>query len=170
VYEWSEPDTYDVVYCRNLLQHLSRPVDVLASMWSAVRPGGVVVVEDADFEGSFCDPPNEGFAFWVEAYQRVLERYGGDPLSGRKLHRYFTEAGIPPPNLSVDHDLALVGERKTLPYLTVEATAEAIVTEGIATADEVATALAKLEEFANDPGSLCGSPRIVQAWARRNHG
>ena len=66
VYEWAEPDTYDLVYCRNFLQHLSRPVDVLRCMWSAVRYGGAVVVEDADFEGSFCDPPNDGFDFWVE--------------------------------------------------------------------------------------------------------
>ena len=95
VYEWSEPDSYDLVYSRNVLQHLSRPVDVLASMWAAVRPGGVIVVEDADFEGSFCNPPNDGFAFWVEAYQRVLERRGGDPLSGRKLFQRFGEAAIP---------------------------------------------------------------------------
>src|SRR5664279_620571 len=67
VYEWAEPDTYDLVYCRNFLQHLSRPPDVLRCMWSAVRYGGAVVVEDADFEGSFCDPPNDGFDFWVEA-------------------------------------------------------------------------------------------------------
>src|SRR5580765_4501581 len=35
VYDWSEPDTYDVVYCRNVLQHLSQPVDVLRTMWAA---------------------------------------------------------------------------------------------------------------------------------------
>ena len=27
--------------------------------------GRVILVEDADFEGSFCDPPNDGFAFWL---------------------------------------------------------------------------------------------------------
>ena len=41
-------------------------------MWAAVRPGGVVVVEDADFEGSFCYPPNAAFDFWVTAYQQAL--------------------------------------------------------------------------------------------------
>jgi ubiquinone/menaquinone biosynthesis C-methylase UbiE len=71
IYEWAEPDSYDLVYARFVLQHLSRPVDVLRSMWTGVRAGGVIVVEDADFEGSFCDPPHEGFAFWVEAYQRA---------------------------------------------------------------------------------------------------
>jgi hypothetical protein len=46
-------------------------------------------------------------------------------------------------------------------------TAEAIVHEGIATAEEVEVALASLADFAEDPASLCGSPRVFQAWSRR---
>jgi ubiquinone/menaquinone biosynthesis C-methylase UbiE len=167
IYEWAEPDSYDLVYCRNVLQHLSRPVDVLRAMWAAVRSGGVIVVEDADFEGSFCDPPNEGFAFWVEAYQRVLKAHGGDPLSGRKLHRRFRDAGIPAPELTVVQRADVTGEAKTLPHSTVEATAEAIIQAGIASAGQLRAALASLADFAVDPGSVCGSPRIFQAWSRR---
>ena len=37
VNDWDEPDTYDFVYCRFLLQHLARPVDLLRRMWAAVR-------------------------------------------------------------------------------------------------------------------------------------
>ena len=167
VYEWAEPDTYDLVYCRNFLHHLSRPVGVLRCMWSAVRYGGAAVVEDADFEGSFCDPPNDGFDFWVEAYQRVLRRHGGDPQLGRKLHGYFRQAGIPAPELTVVQRADLDGEAKMLPHSTIEATAEAIIREGIASADQIQAALGSLTEFAADTGSVCGSPRLFQAWSRR---
>jgi ubiquinone/menaquinone biosynthesis C-methylase UbiE len=167
IYDWAEPDSYDLVYCRNVLQHLSRPVDVLRAMWAAVRAGGVIVVEDADFEGSFCDPPNEGFAFWVDAYQRVLRAHGGDPLSGRKLHRRFRDAGIPAPELTVVQRADVTGEAKTLPHSTVEASAEAIIQAGIASAGQLRAALASLADFAMDPGSVCGSPRLFQAWSRR---
>jgi ubiquinone/menaquinone biosynthesis C-methylase UbiE len=34
---WDEPDGYDVVYARFVLQHLSEPVDLLRRMWAAVR-------------------------------------------------------------------------------------------------------------------------------------
>jgi hypothetical protein len=60
-----------------------------------------------------------------------------------------------------------IGEAKTLPYSTVDATADAIVGEGVATAAEVQTALESLAEFGADPHSLCGSPRVFQAWVRR---
>jgi len=167
VYGFAEPDSYDLVYARFVLQHLSRPVDVLRAMWAAVRVGGVIVVEDADFEGSFCDPPHDGFAFWVEAYQRVLERHGGDPLMGRKLHRRFTEAGIPEPAVAVVQHVHRTGEAKMLPYSTVEATGDAIVEEGLATAEQLRAALESLAEFGADTHSLCGSPRVFQVWTRR---
>jgi ubiquinone/menaquinone biosynthesis C-methylase UbiE len=167
VYQWAEPASYDLVYCRNLLQHLSRPVQVLQAMWAAVRPGGVIVVEDADFTGSFCDPPSAGFAFWVDAYQRVLERNGGDPMVGRKLHRHFAAARIPAPELTVFQRADAVGEAKTLPHSTIEATADAIIEAGIASADQVREALADLADIAADPTTVVSSPRHVQAWSRR---
>jgi len=115
VYEWAEPGSYDIAYCRFLLQHLSRPVDVLRRMWQAVTVGGAIVVEDADFEGSFCDPPNPGFAFWVDAYKRVLERHGGDPQLGRKLHRLFPAAGIPEPAITLAQRTDTTGETGPCP-------------------------------------------------------
>ena len=115
VYEWAEPGSYDIAYCRFLLQHLSRPVDVLRRMWQAVTVGGAIVVEDADFEGSFCDPPNPGFAFWVDAYKRVLERHGGDPQLGRKLHRLFPAAGIPEPAITLAQRTDSTGETGPCP-------------------------------------------------------
>jgi ubiquinone/menaquinone biosynthesis C-methylase UbiE len=167
VYDWTEPDQYDVVYCRNVLQHLSRPVDVLREMWAGVRPGGVLVVEDADFEASFCWPPNEGHAFWRDRYQRALAASGGDPWSGRKLLEHFVAAGAPIPELAVVQRVENEGEGKTMPYLTIEATAESMIAAGIATYEEVAEALASLGPFIADPQTVVGTPRIVQAWARR---
>jgi ubiquinone/menaquinone biosynthesis C-methylase UbiE len=167
VYDFNERNAYDLVYCRFLLQHLARPVEMLGKMWAAVRPGGVIVTEDADFDGQFCEPPNDGFDFWVEAYQRVLEHHDGDPKIGRKLFRYYAAAGIPAPEVNVVQRVEMSGEAKTLPGLTVEATAEAMVREGIATDDQVQAALLDLKRLADDPATMIGSPRTIQAWTRR---
>ena len=164
---WSERDAYDIVYCRNFLQHLAGPVDVLGQMWAAVRDGGALAVEDADFVGSFCDPPNDAFDFWVATYARVLALHGGDPLMGRKLFRSFLAAGIPSPRLSTVQRADVVGEAKALPWSTIEATAEAIVADGVASEQEVSEALDELARFTADPTTVIGSPRLFQCWARR---
>jgi len=99
VLDWAEPGGYDVVYSRFLLQHLSDPLALLRRMWAAVRPGGVLAVEDADFGGWCCHPPNEALDFFARAYQQVLQRRGGDDTAGRKLYGYFLAAGIPGPQV-----------------------------------------------------------------------
>jgi ubiquinone/menaquinone biosynthesis C-methylase UbiE len=168
VTEWNATEEYDLVYCRFLLQHLSRPLDLLRRMWTAVRPGGALVVEDADFGASFSEPPNDGFEFWKRTYCSVLERRGGDPLIGRKLYRYFGEAGIPSPRLKIVQVAHATGEAKTLAALTLDATAEAVLAEGVASEEEVSAAVASLASFTADPATLIGSTRAFQVWSRRS--
>ena len=167
VYELTDEQSFDVVYCRFVLQHLERPVGVLRAMWSAVRPGGVLVVEDADFDGLFCDPPNDGFAFYARSYQQVLAHHGGNPVIGRTLHRLFTEAGVPPPEFDVAVSVGRDGDIKGLALLTLAATGELIVQDGIATQADVDAAAASLAEFVADDTTVIGSPRNFQAWSRR---
>jgi ubiquinone/menaquinone biosynthesis C-methylase UbiE len=167
VNDWHEASAYDVVYCRTLLHHLSRPVELLRRMWAAVRPGGAILVEDADFDGWFCHPPNEGFDFFVRAYSQVIARCGGDHATGRKLHAYFAEAGIPDPEVTLVQRLHLTDGGKMLALSTLDATADAILAEGVATEDEVTAAMASLAQFTGDAGTLIGGPRIFQLWSRR---
>jgi len=169
VTEWDDPDAYDVVYSRFLLQHLSSPVDMLRRMWRAVRAEGVIAVEDADFDGLFCDPGDSGFGFYQTMYPRVCALNGGDPTIGRKLFRYFGEAGIGEPELRLVQSFGTSGDSdtKALAVSTLEGSADAIVAAGLATADEVAAAIADMTAFASTTGTLVGDPRTFQVWATR---
>jgi ubiquinone/menaquinone biosynthesis C-methylase UbiE len=164
--DWDEPGAYDAVYARFLLHHVNQPERLLRRMWAGVAAGGVLVVEDADFDGWCCDPPSEGLDFFLDAYRRVLARRNADHATGRKLFGYFLAAGIPDPQVSLGQPVHQ-GEAKALAYLTLDATADAIVAEGVATQDEVTAALASLGRFTDDPRTLICGPRIFQLWARR---
>ena len=159
VTEWDDPDSYDVVYSRFLLQHLTSPIDMLRRMWRAVRAEGVIAVEDADFDGLFCDPGDSGFGFYQTMYPRVCALNGGDPAIGRKLFRYFGEAGIGEPELRLVQSLGTSGDSdtKALAVSTLEGSADAIV----------AAAIADMTAFASTTGTLVGDPRTFQVWATR---
>jgi ubiquinone/menaquinone biosynthesis C-methylase UbiE len=167
VNDWDEPGAYDVVYARFLLQHLSEPVNLLRRMWIAVRSGGLVIVEDPDFDGWCCYPPNEGFDFFVRAYTEVIRRRGGDHASGRKLYRHFLDAGIPAPQVALVQSVVVSGEEKELAWSTLDATSEAILAEGVATSGELAAALASLRQFTDDETTLIARPRVFQVWSAR---
>jgi ubiquinone/menaquinone biosynthesis C-methylase UbiE len=166
--DWEEPGTYDAAYSRAVLQHLSDPVGLLRRMWAALRPRGVLIVEDADFDGWCCHPPNAGFEFFVRAYGEVLARRGGDHAAGRKLYRHALDAGITgirPPRAA--QPVYSSGEEKTLAWSTLNETKDAIVSDGVATAREVEEALTGLRSFTDDPETLISGPRYFQLWAQR---
>ncbi|HEY1366767.1 MAG TPA: class I SAM-dependent methyltransferase [Gaiellaceae bacterium] len=167
VNDWDEPGRYDLVYSRFLLQHLSRPADLVRRMWAAVRPGGVLVAEDADFGALFCEPRNEGYEFFERIYPRLLDANGGDWSTPRKLFGYFLAAGAPTPALRFVQGVASAGDGKLLVLTTLEFIADAIVAVGLATEDEVSAACASLAAFAADESTLASEPRVFQLWSRR---
>jgi ubiquinone/menaquinone biosynthesis C-methylase UbiE len=160
--DWAEPGSYEAVYCRFVLQHLSQPVDLLRRMWAGVRPGGVLMVEDADFDGWCCHPPSEGFDFFLRSYAEVIQRRGGDHAIGRKLYDYFLSAGIPAPQLALSQPVWTAGDGKTLAWSTLAMSADAIVTEGVASMADVTTALATLQRFTAAPQTLISGLRVFQ--------
>jgi SAM-dependent methyltransferase len=167
VYEVALPGNFDLAYSRLLLQHLSDPGAVLRRMWDVVLPGGVVAIEDADFEGGFSYPSDEGFEFWLERYPRLLRHASGDPTCGRKLVRTFIGAGLPAPTIHVTQRVDRDGSAKRLPLLTLEASATAMIDAGVAADSEIDAALEALRAFTADPTTVCGGPRHFQAWVAK---
>lgn len=167
VNDWDEPAAYDVVYSRALLQHLSQPVALLGRMWAAVRPGGVIIVEDVDHEGWGGHPPNEGLAFFARTFCATLDHAGGDHAVGRKLYGYFLDAGISEPQVALIHRLHIADEGKALALSTLDLTAPAMLAAGLATEEEINSARASLAAHTADPRSMILGPRIFQLWARR---
>jgi SAM-dependent methyltransferase len=93
-----ERDSYDLVHCRALLLHLSDPMRALRRMVAALRPGGMLLVEDADFSSMAACPGHPAAAefdrvirAWVHG--RCMDGWV-DPLFGQSLPRLLTELGL----------------------------------------------------------------------------
>jgi ubiquinone/menaquinone biosynthesis C-methylase UbiE len=158
---------FDVVYSRFLLTHLHEPTSVLNVFHRWVRPGGFVAIEDVDFSGDFTYPESPAFKRYHELYCATVKRRGGDPNIGFRVPALLQQSGFEQVEVSVVQPVALVGEAKLLSPLTMENIAGAVLEDGLATSAEIADVVAALYAFAADPTTLAGTPRIVQAWARR---
>jgi SAM-dependent methyltransferase len=95
-----EPAHYDLVHCRAVLMHLPDPIRALRRLVSAVRPGGWLLVEEADGSASFgaADPGHRrasGFDRSSRALWATLKATGTMDLDfGRRLPTLFEGLGV----------------------------------------------------------------------------
>lgn len=94
-----EDGAFDLVHCRALLCHLAEPFEALARMASALRPGGWLMVEDADyvtFEAANPEHPlTPGLNRAAEQITRALAFDGViDPYLGRRLPAFLATLGL----------------------------------------------------------------------------
>jgi SAM-dependent methyltransferase len=157
---------YDVAYARFLLSHLDDPASLISGLVDALAPGGVLIVEDVDFAGSFCHPPSRAYWRSVDLYRATVHKRGGNADIGPALPALLQAAGLDRISVNVCQPAGLGGDAKLMVPLTLERIARSVVDEGVATASEVDLVLRELYANYEDPRSVMSMPRIVQAWGR----
>jgi SAM-dependent methyltransferase len=165
--EISGEPTFDVVYARFLLTHLSDPAGALSAFHRHLRPGGMLGVEDIDFSGYFTYPESKAFRRYHELYCRTVVRRGGDPNIGPRLPMLLRQCGFDTIGVAIAQPIGTEGEAKLINPLTMENIAGAVLEDGLASQGEVDDLVRELYEFAANPDTVAGMPRVVQAWGRR---
>lgn len=164
--EISATPEFDLVYSRFLLTHLRDPVSAVRSFLKQLRPTGFLVVEDIDFSGSFNYPESPAFQKFFDLYNTVVRHRGGDPNIGQRLPGILHDCGIQNLKVSVVQPTGLQGEVKLLNGLTMENIADAILEDDLATPGEIDEIVKELYDYAADPRTLSGVPRVIQVWGR----
>ena len=158
---------FDLVFARFLLMHLADPSRALAQMTNAVRPGGVVLIEDANFGGCFTYPTCQGYNSWVEWYRETVQRNGGDTDLGLRLPALLRSIGLTHIGVGVAQPAYLDGPHKQLQQMSMAKMKAAVVASGVASETEYDEAHADLKAFTDDPTTLIAAPRMIQVWGRR---
>jgi SAM-dependent methyltransferase len=159
--------TFHVVYARFLLSHLADPASAVGALVRHLRPGGLLVVEDVDFSGSFTYPDCQEYRRYCELYCAVVRRRGGDPDIGPRLPLLLADAGLANVEAAGVQPLGTLGEVKLIHAITMENIADTVLADGLANRDEIDAVVNRLREFASDPRTIAGLPRIIQAWGQR---
>lgn len=94
-----EASAFDLVHCRALLLHLVAPEQALRTMAAALRPGGWLVVEDADYSTLRAADPDHPCARRFDAAVRAmvdgfLARSGTDLRFGQRLPALVDGLGL----------------------------------------------------------------------------
>jgi SAM-dependent methyltransferase len=159
---------FDLVHARLVLVHVTKRAQALAAMVNAVRPGGWLLLEEADpaLQPLVC--PDESGAEQKLAnklkhgFRKLMAERGVDLAYGRTLPRLLREAGLG--KVQSDAFFPMGGPVCTeLERATVEQIRDALIGGGIATQTEVEQHLGNLRTGRLD---LATSP-MVSAWGQK---
>ncbi|KAL2848308.1 S-adenosyl-L-methionine-dependent methyltransferase [Aspergillus pseudodeflectus] len=89
-----DDETFDVVFCHQVLQHVADPVAILREMKRVCRKGGIVAARESDYSVFMWYPELPGLRRWQELYDQVARKNGGEPNAGRHLHVWARRAGF----------------------------------------------------------------------------
>ena len=96
--EQIETGSFDLVFARLLLLHLNEPVLALRKMYSRVKPGGRIVVQEYYFPTMDSYPAAEALLEFKTVFFGVYDKEGRETRMGLKLPAYFAEASIGAPD------------------------------------------------------------------------
>jgi len=161
------PGPFDLVHARLVLVHVPRRREALASMVGALRPGGWLLVEDADpgLQPLTCLDeygPEQALANKLRRdFRTLLAERGADTGFGRTLPRALRRSGLV--DVSADAYFPVTGPECTvLERATVAQMRERLIAAGLASADEIDRHLAAVDaggmDFATSP--------MISAWGR----
>ncbi len=157
-------NSFDLVYSRLVLMHLTNPLDALQQMQALLKPGGRLVCEEMDLTQWLHCPKSEGLIRMNQLNLALGDRRGQHFRLGSSLYQLFLQLGTEP-EVSFNLPAALRGESKRLIELTFAQFAPILVQEGLATEAEATDLSFAIKQFTDDPTALLGGPLMGQVWA-----
>lgn len=162
------PGGFDLVHARLVLVHVVDRAEALRRMVQALRPGGVLLLEDADpgLQPLLCPDesgPEQRLANRLRSgFRELMAARGADLSYGRTLPRLLREAGLR--DVQADAYFPITSPACTvLEAATVRQIRGRLVAAGIATDEDIDRHLAHVATGQLD---LATAP-MVSAWGRR---
>jgi SAM-dependent methyltransferase len=85
---------YDLIFSRWVIGFVPSPERFLAPLFRALRPGGVIALQDYVYEGLSLFPRGGAFDRMAEVVRAYWRWGGGDPYVGAKVPAIFRDHGI----------------------------------------------------------------------------
>jgi SAM-dependent methyltransferase len=159
-------ETFDLVYSRFLLIHLTEPEAALREMHELLKPNGIFVCEDGDLTSAGSEPPSDLVSFST-LFGELGPKWGVDYTLGRRLFHLVLAANFIQPEITLNQPVFAQGENKRLLELSVAEAGPSFVKAGLITNDELDETIAEMQRLNEDQTVLALMPRMSQVWAKK---
>lgn len=156
------PESFDHIFVCFVLEHLSRPLEALATLKRLLRTGGTITVIEGDHGSAYFYPDSAVAQEAIRCQVELQQRGGGNALIGRQLYPLLSEAGfeavrVSPRMVYVDSSRPDLVEGFTRKMFTamVEGVRDAAINAGIAEPEVFDAGIRALYRTAERDGVFC---------------
>jgi SAM-dependent methyltransferase len=165
-----EKGCYDLVHERLVLINLpvATRAAILAEMFSLLRPGGSIVLQEYDATSYVCHPQHPSWDRLLGIFNDTFHASGGNEFIGRTLPNLLRSVGAEKVELAAYVGLPTVGEYQRTHLLSlIEAMRDRVLASGCICADELNRHLSDLSDHLRDPTTTVIDKLLLQAWGRK---
>ena len=87
-------ESFDHAFVCFVLEHLSRPVEALATLRGVLRPGGSITVIEGDHGSAYFHPDSPAAHAAIQCLVQLQHEAGGNALIGRRVYPMLVDAGF----------------------------------------------------------------------------
>ncbi|MFZ1935067.1 MAG: methyltransferase domain-containing protein [Thermoguttaceae bacterium] len=157
-----KPESFDHVFVCFVLEHLPRPVEVLRTLKSHLKPGGTITVIEGDHGSAYFHPDSQSARKAIQCQVELQRRAGGNAMIGRELYPLLCQAGfnsvrVSPRMVYVDSSKPQLVEgftKKTFTAMT-EGVRQAAIDAGLIEAEAFDQGIRDLYRTAEIDGVFC---------------
>jgi SAM-dependent methyltransferase len=165
-----QPGSVDVAYCRWLMIHLNRPVDAMRAILKILKPGGVMVCEEAGVGQVYAEPRSAAYEEMRDIALRAGRARGVDYDGGRYAHMWAREAGFELVHAAAYHPHYLNGPHKGFWNWTFRNACRRLVEEAMMTPEKWQNLVDGMTAADDDPNTVVAHCRMHQLIARKPKG
>jgi ubiquinone/menaquinone biosynthesis C-methylase UbiE len=156
------PDSFDHVFVCFVLEHLTLPVEALATLNRLLKPGGTMTIIEGDHGSTYFYPDSSAARMAIQCQVELQRLAGGNALIGRQLYPLMVEADLAAVHVSprmvyVDSsrpDLVEGFTKKTFTAM-IEGVRESAIKAGITDPEGFDTGIRDLHRTAKADGVFC---------------
>jgi SAM-dependent methyltransferase len=162
-----EPNSVDVTYNRWVMVHLKQPVDAMRAIYKVLKPGAVMVCEEADVSAVYAEPRSAAYEESREIALQAGHRRGVDYAAGRWAHTWAKEAGFEIVHVDAYQPHYIEGPYKGFWNWTLAVGMRTLVDEGTLTQQRWDELVAGMTAADTSPNTVVAHCRMHQLIARK---